>query len=128
LLVREGCVGETVASLEAAELEAGADDPAVRAVLGAIAVDEAAHAELAWRTARWAIDALGPGARRAIAAELAVVEAELASAPLAAAVSADDAALARHGVATDATRATFRREALARAIVPCLRALVAAEP
>ena len=39
LLVREGCVGETVASLEAAECEASAEDPAIRAVLATIAAD-----------------------------------------------------------------------------------------
>lgn len=124
LLVREGCVGETVASLEAAECEAAAEDPAIRAALATIAADEAAHAELAWRTARWAVDALGPEARLAIAAELDHVERELA-APVAADDGAEEALL-RHGIAGDGTRARFRREALRRAIVPCLRALVAA--
>lgn len=130
LLVREGCVGETVASLEAAELATTAEDPAIRGVLGAIAADEAAHAELAWRTARWAIDALGEEARLALAAELAHVEAEIAGGVpgIAATGSEADVALARHGVATDTLRATFRREALARAIAPCLRALVASSP
>lgn len=124
LLVREGCVGETVASLEAAECEASAEDPAIRQVLATIAADEAAHAELAWRTARWAIDALGPEARRAVAAELAHVEGELAA--TSAADDRSEVGLLRHGIAGDATRARFRREALRRAIVPCLRALAAA--
>jgi hypothetical protein len=125
LLVREGCVGETVASLEAAELAERAEDPAIRQVLDAIAADEAAHAELAWRAARWALDALGDEARRAVAAELARVEREIAEGAAPAATD-DDAVLARHGVATDGVRSALRREALCRAIAPCLRALVAA--
>ena len=54
-VVQEGCIGETMASLLAAEQAARATDPAVRAVLEVIAEDEARHAELAWRTIAWAL-------------------------------------------------------------------------
>jgi hypothetical protein len=53
--VVEGCIGETVAAMVAAEQLARAEDPAVRAVLARIAVDEARHAELAWKTVAWAV-------------------------------------------------------------------------
>src|SRR5262249_51445943 len=53
--VVEGCIGETLAAIQAAEQLARAADPAVREVLTAIANDEARHAELAWRTVAWAL-------------------------------------------------------------------------
>ena len=52
-LVREGCIGETLAAVEAAEALARATDPSVRAVLARIAEDEAQHALLAWQSACW---------------------------------------------------------------------------
>jgi hypothetical protein len=54
-LIREGCIGETVAAVEAREALEHATDPAVRAVLEAIACDELRHAALAWRTLGWVV-------------------------------------------------------------------------
>ncbi len=126
LLVREGCIGETVASLEAGEASDAAEDPAVAAVLAGVAVDEAAHAELAWRSARWAVEALGDAARQAVARELVRVEDELRL-PLPVAAGEADMEMMRHGIATDTMRASLRRAAIERAIAPCLRALVATD-
>ena len=53
--VREGCIGETRAALEAKWAAESCRDPVVRAVLEGIARDETAHAELAWRVAVWMI-------------------------------------------------------------------------
>ncbi|APR74696.1 Hypothetical protein A7982_00042 [Minicystis rosea] len=64
---RDGCVEETLSTIEAAEALDDALDPAVRAVLERIVRDEAGHAELAWRTVAWAIGAGGPEAARAVA-------------------------------------------------------------
>lgn len=63
-VVREGCVGETLASVVASEQRAVATDAAVRQVLERVADDEARHAELAWRFVAWAI-AVGGGPVRA---------------------------------------------------------------
>jgi hypothetical protein len=52
-LFEEGCVGETLAALEAAQAARRAEDPRVREVMETIAADEQRHAELAWRSARW---------------------------------------------------------------------------
>ena len=52
-LVREGCVGETLASLDAAARLQAATDPEVREVLQVIVDDEGRHAALAWRTLSW---------------------------------------------------------------------------
>jgi len=51
----EGAIGETLAAIRAARDAEREDDPAVRAVLERIAVDETRHAALAWRFVRWAI-------------------------------------------------------------------------
>jgi hypothetical protein len=55
-LVAEGCVGETLAALQAGEGARKARDPAVRVILEGIAADETRHAALAWRTLRWLVE------------------------------------------------------------------------
>ena len=55
-VVREGCIGETIAALEATESSSHADDNAVREVFRQIADDETRHAALGWRYLRWAIE------------------------------------------------------------------------
>jgi hypothetical protein len=67
--VVEGCIGETLAALQARAQLDTARDPAVRAALEATVEDETRHAELAWRVVAWAIRAGGSSVRRA--AELA---------------------------------------------------------
>jgi hypothetical protein len=66
--VEEGCVGETLAAILAAEQLEKASDTAVREALAMIAADEARHAELAWRVVAWAIEAGGDRVRAAVAA------------------------------------------------------------
>lgn len=53
--VEEGCVGETLAALEAREAARRATDPIVRAALEAIAFDEEQHAQLGWAVWGWAL-------------------------------------------------------------------------
>jgi hypothetical protein len=65
--VIEGVVGETIASLLAAEEAAQTDDAAVRAVLSGVASDEARHAELAVRAVAWALKQGGAPVREAVA-------------------------------------------------------------
>ncbi|MCB9699340.1 MAG: ferritin-like domain-containing protein [Alphaproteobacteria bacterium] len=52
-LLREGCIGETLAAVDAAARLANARDPAVRRALEVVVRDESEHAALAWRTLRW---------------------------------------------------------------------------
>jgi hypothetical protein len=117
--IREGCIGETLAAIEAAEASAHAEDPAVRAVLAKIAVDEERHALLAWRYVAWAI---------AGNAELAAVaRAELDAAlsePIVVASRGEDAMLA-HGVTGEARGAEIRRQAMATVIRPAARGVLA---
>jgi hypothetical protein len=55
LTVQEGCVGETLGVLLAAEQLSRATDAGVRRVLSGIVRDEVRHAELAWAFLRWAL-------------------------------------------------------------------------
>jgi hypothetical protein len=123
LVIREGCIGETVAAVEAGEAEENAADPVVKRVLSMIAGDESEHAELAWRTVRWALAAFGDDVRVAVLKEIALIEAELRGAP-GVSRSPRDEALLRHGIVTSEVRGPMRHAVLRRAILPCLNALL----
>lgn len=125
MVIREGCLGETVAALEAAEALEHSRDPAVRAVLARIAEDERDHARLAWEMVRWALqqgdEALAAFVRHEFS--LALSEVEL--------VEQDDArwstqVLLRHGVVSPSLRARLRQDAIASVLRPCLEAMLAA--
>ena len=122
LVVREGCIGETRAALEAREAAAHAADPALARLLDGIADDESQHAALAWRFLGWAL----PQAPAQLAA---VVREELQRAAPAAAAhsepSADELALALHGVLSPALTAELRARAFADVIEPCAAAILA---
>ena len=109
-LAREGCVGETVAAALATVALREAHVPAVRRALRRIAADEARHAALAWRAARWLL-AEFPEARVAFDGAFDAAVSELvagSSDPAPPRDSARAAALRAHGVlpAADARRAT----------------------
>lgn len=63
-VAREGCIGETLAALDAAARRAETTDPRVHSVLGAIEEDESRHATLAWRTLRWLLSGVSGAAIR----------------------------------------------------------------
>jgi len=122
-VIREGCVGETVAAVEAGEAGASAADPVVRSILEAIASDEATHAELAWRTVRFVLATFGEEARGVVEDEILLLRSELArTAPRAR--SLRDEVLLGHGVVTETVRASIRRATLECVSLPCLEALV----
>jgi len=52
-VVLEGCIGETIGAAQARVAASRCADPQARAILAAIAEDEARHAELAWKTLAW---------------------------------------------------------------------------
>jgi hypothetical protein len=118
---REGCIGETLAALEAADALAGARDPAVRAVLAAIASDEARHAELSWKIVAWALEAGGEPVRVALARVFASIDPRH-PASLGAPVSA---ALADHGHLDPVTVRSVHARGFSDVVLPCARALLA---
>lgn len=122
--IREGCIGETVASMEAAEAAAHADDPVIRGALLRIAEDEARHAELAWRFVRWAVaedEALGEVAAR-------VFGEEAAEARGLARTDAEDLAWLACGRVTPAVHRCIHQQAMERVVAVCARALFDAAP
>ncbi len=122
--VREGCVGETLAALQASEQLSRATDAAVRSALATITEDEARHAELAWRFVAWALQTGGEPVRRAVSEAF---EAALASPPPAAtAPEAGADALAAHGRPDGAALAASHRRAVAEVIAPAMAALLGA--
>lgn len=130
LVVREGCIGETVAALEAAEALAHTEDPVVRNVLERIARDERAHAELAWRFVAWAL-AERPELAKVVERELALEE--RARRTLTGEVSVDHVGECltphfdplRHGILDDSRRASVRVAAWRDVVRPCARRLLA---
>lgn len=71
----EGCVGETIAAVEAGYAAAVCADPAVARVLRTIAADEQRHAALAWRALAWALERGGAPVRTAVTAAVAELRA-----------------------------------------------------
>jgi hypothetical protein len=124
--LREGCISETVAAIEASEALQHCEDPAARAVLERIAVEEGQHAELAWRFVAWALEtrpALAQPVREAFERELAGARPEAEHATRE--VAAPDRELARHGLLSPALRAALRDRVLAGVVAPCAKALIA---
>jgi hypothetical protein len=118
---REGCVGETVAALEARDALEGATDPDVQRTLARIAEDELHHAELAWRFVRWALTEHGPTLRVVLAAEVRRLERELEQSPESA---AETPAVAEHGILSKRDQRQIRRTALAEVVLPCAASLL----
>ncbi|MDC3961662.1 ferritin-like domain-containing protein [Polyangium jinanense] len=122
--VLEGAVNETLSALVAGEEALRATDPAVKATLVWIAEDEATHAELAWRTLAWALEAGGPEVARALEKAFSVAvcpEPEDLAAP-----GADPDKLADHGCLSAAEKRDVMRRAMADVILPAARTLLRA--
>jgi hypothetical protein len=123
--VEEGCVGEIVAAVLASEQLARAVDPAVRAVLARIAADEARHAELAWRTAAWAVRAGGSAVRAAFEQAITTAIARVAATPdRTIHRSSPSTAMAAHGQLDPATIARATAIAITDVVGPAARALL----
>jgi hypothetical protein len=112
-LVREGCIGETLAAVEATEALAAATDPAVRDALARIARDETRHSELAWKTARWLLRDGDDAFRSWARAEVATAIAERRALDL-----DDTRECAAHGLLSKDTRASLAADALRAIVMP----------
>ena len=98
-----------------------------REALETIAADESTHAELAWRTVKWALDTFGADVRETIRDEMARIQDELGGA-YEMRRSAWDETLLDHGVITTNVRGSMRRAVLKDVVLPCLGALGTAQP
>jgi hypothetical protein len=124
--IREACIGETLAAIEAAEAAANAADPSVRAVLERITVDEGRHAELGWRFLRHCLEQATVVERLELHADLIEALVEQSGRPAASAeqLSSQDLTLTDHGVLPQRTRNELRQAALEHVIAPLINALV----
>jgi hypothetical protein len=122
--IREGCVGETIAALEAAEAKEHATEPAVREALTTIAEDETRHAHLAWRFVRWALGCGDADLTRAVEADFEA-EAGASSRETVRSLVETERSLLAGGIVPDTMRAHIRSQAVARAVLPCARAVLA---
>jgi hypothetical protein len=120
-LIREGCIGEAVAAVEAVEMHQAARDPVLRDVLAAIARDEANHAALSWKAFAWILSASNEEERaqfafdfdRAVAEQQAIANAEIRSS------KCDD--LEGFGIADARSRGNIRQRTLADVVGPARR-------
>jgi len=122
-LVREGCIGETLAAVEAAAALEGATDEAVRATLETVVRDETSHAALAWTAARWLLEREGEELRAWLSMEFEVAIAERAALPSAGTAN-EDPSLAAHGILGGRSLERFDHAALADLVAPNLALLL----
>jgi hypothetical protein len=128
--IAEGCIGESVAALEAREALVRCQDPETTQLLTRIAADEAEHAALAWRFVAWALrmwPALRPSVERAFG--FGVPPSSVAAVPErphAPSAGVNPAALERWGVLGPERRAEVRALALEAVVSPAAQALFAA--
>ena len=106
LVLREGCIGETAASLEALAAAEVASDSAAKQALTRIARDELSHAELAFKFLRWTLTLASVEERHELAREAAQQLADFEHDARSGARASTDDRLAAHGlIAGDALRA-----------------------
>lgn len=117
-VIEEGCIGETIAALEAAEAREHAIEPAVRRELLSISRDELRHAELAWSFVEWALRTGGEQACTAAARAFSALARQSSVPP---AARADDATLLAGGILPANVKAALRNEAIETVILPCAR-------
>ncbi len=130
--LEDGCVGETIAAREAAVAAAHATDATLARALFTIAEDETRHAELAFRVARFCVDALGAAGVAAVRALDATLAEELSRPAPSASTGGSHAStsccgreLSAHGILCAHERAAIRREVLREVVRPCLQTLAA---
>ena len=122
--IREACVCETLAMLEAREVAHHADDPAIRRLWAQIAADEQRHAELGWRFVQWAL-AVDPSLRTDAHATFTAAIAEARRGAARDAEAPADLDHRRHGLVDPPLRAAVWRRGLADLVAPCSAALCA---
>lgn len=116
-VVREGCVGETLAAIDAAARLARTTDRATRRALEVIVRDESNHAALAWQTLRWVLS-MDPTTKARIDEVFAEERARVGAAV---GRTSDDHAIL--GLLDDAEQAVVFRDAWDRVIGPAIQVL-----
>ena len=128
LTIREGCIGETVAAIEAQEALEHTTDPALCELLQTISQDETRHAELAFRFVQWALSAGDSELFAAVRDEFESLRSESdelrsETDERAPTLDVDAGQLLRHGVIPKELRRVIRARAVCDVILPCARNL-----
>lgn len=121
-VIVEGCIGETLAAIEAGHAARVSTDVAVKRALEVIAVDEERHAQLGWKTLQWILGEATPTQRERIEAILwrAIAHAERVR-PWSPAYDA----MSEHGVLGHQGAQALALQSLRQVVKPCAQALVA---
>lgn len=122
----EGCVGETVAAIEALEMKELASQDHVKETLEVITRDEHKHALLAWRSLDWMLHHLEKAQRQAVLGALLSMTQSL-KVELAMSAPAQDlppSELEKHGVPSSARQKSIRRQAIQEVVLPSALALL----
>jgi hypothetical protein len=124
--IREACVGETLAAVEAAHMAECVTEPALREAWGLIAADELRPAALGWQTLAWGLTRTpaltADRVRATVLSALSDIFARLGDD-----LSDDPAALARlraHGMLPASERRALFLDAAECLIGPCVEAIV----
>ncbi len=112
----EGCLGETLATLEASLARDRCRDGAVRAVLAGIAGDEARHAELAWRFLAYCLETF-PQLAEVVEGCLQRMDVSPDSGSSESAAT-PASALGEYGVLSSAERASLRVQVIDEVVAP----------
>jgi hypothetical protein len=123
-LAREGCIGETIAAIEATHAAAAATDVVVRDILRGIARDETNHAALAWRAAAWMMSK-GDDEFRAWAEQELTRAAQERSHSHAPAETPEDRDLIGHGLLSESSRRELACASLRDVVMPFAQTLMA---
>lgn len=121
-LIREGCIGETLAAIVAGRARDAAREPVVAAVLDTIADDESRHAALAWKTLRWLLDRAAARGDRRLAAVARITFAHALRAAKGGGIL-ETSALRGHGRLSSGERAAVIAKAVDRVLAPTAAAL-----
>ena len=122
-VIREGCIGETLACVEAEHGANAATDPVLQGVLSRIASDESRHAELAWHFIAWMLrkqPELEPFVRREFARAISEKHADSETAR-----DTPDPGKLKLGIVEGHERVELHRDILNRLIRPSIEALFA---
>ncbi len=121
--VREGCIGETVAALEASAAAEHCVDEPTRLELERIAREESQHAELAWRFVAWALRRSPVSLAERVRETFADEARQLPARSEARATSRERELLA-FGIVTPGLRLTLRQRAFSETVLPCAHVLL----
>jgi hypothetical protein len=126
LVLREGCLGETMAAFEALEAAEVAAEPIVKQTLSRIARDEQRHAELAFQFLEWVLHRSSPSVRAELAEEAARRVREFGCADEPSREVPDPLAdeLSSHGLLPAQARRAIRQSASLDVVRPLLTALL----